>query len=109
MSAACSRRIPDSLGSPTRAKQSHRTCSAMLYNPCNLAAQPACRARMQEFKVQNSNFGEDHTMRCKSALKSAAIGIVASTALATTLWAQEGDRKSTRLNSSHLGISYAVF
>ena len=29
-------------------------------------------------------------MRCKSALKSAAIGIVASTALATTLWAQEG-------------------
>jgi len=29
-------------------------------------------------------------MRCKSALKSAAIGIVASTALATSLWAQEG-------------------
>src|SRR5215813_520802 len=29
-------------------------------------------------------------MRCKSALKSATIGIVASTALATTLWAQEG-------------------
>src|SRR5258705_4925855 len=25
------------------------------------------------------------------------------------LVAQEGDRKSTRLNSSHLGISYAVF
>jgi len=29
-------------------------------------------------------------MRCKSALKSAAIGIVATSALATTLWAQEG-------------------
>ena len=29
-------------------------------------------------------------MRCKSALKSAAIGIVASSALATTLWSQEG-------------------
>src|SRR5205814_8371391 len=33
--------------------------------------------------------------------------------LATTLGVQamglEGDRKSTRLNSSHLGISYAVF
>src|SRR5262245_63871688 len=24
-------------------------------------------------------------------------------------WAERGDRKSTRLNSSHLGISYAVF
>src|ERR1035441_10727755 len=26
-----------------------------------------------------------------------------------TAWLEAGDRKSTRLNSSHLGISYAVF
>src|SRR5262245_1956160 len=28
---------------------------------------------------------------------------------AQVFYAQDGDRKSTRLNSSHLGISYAVF
>src|SRR5262245_23983054 len=44
-----------------------------------------CKNSNSEFKSWGG-----HAMRCKSALKSAAIGIVASTALATTLWAQEG-------------------
>src|SRR5436853_688690 len=35
-----------------------------------------------------------------------AVGLVAGLALVLT---SKGDRKSTRLNSSHLGISYAVF
>src|SRR5262245_64436716 len=38
---------------------------------------------------------------------------IASPATSRTMWARDfasvGDRKSTRLNSSHLGISYAVF
>src|SRR5262245_62277913 len=30
-------------------------------------------------------------------------------AMPAPIWPMPGDRKSTRLNSSHLGISYAVF
>src|SRR5262245_15195756 len=44
-----------------------------------------CKNSNSEFKSWGGP-----AMRCKSALKSAAIGIVATSALATTLWAQEG-------------------
>src|SRR5262245_55685532 len=66
-------------------KQSRRIGSAILYNPRNLAAYP-----LAGLACKNLNSWEDHAMGCKSALKSTAIGIVVSTALATTLWAQEG-------------------
>ncbi len=34
--------------------------------------------------------GEDHAMRCRTGLKSAALGLLGASALATTLYAQEG-------------------
>src|SRR3712207_7233815 len=37
------------------------------------------------------------------------VGIFPHVAIAVVLIASEGDRKSTRLNSSHANISYAVF
>src|SRR5205807_5894017 len=44
-----------------------------------------------------------------SDLAHHAIGVLADAAHAETLDFRNGDRKSTRLNSSHLVISYAVF
>src|SRR5215831_14802630 len=57
----------------------------ILYSPLNLAADP-----LAGLAFKNSNSWGGSAMGCKSALKSAALAIVASTALATTLWAQEG-------------------
>src|SRR5262245_64634188 len=42
--------------------------------------------------------------------RSGAIELLMPTLQSAELWRESGrDRKSTRLNSSHLGISYAVF
>src|SRR5258705_7562839 len=50
---------------------------------------------------------------CSSLLRTAVISLGApwlrSGRLRRALHAVDADRKSTRLNSSHLGISYAVF
>src|SRR5258705_1369973 len=49
-----------------------------------------------------SHWGDDH-------LNGPAVVGLAARALETHCGSIEIDRKSTRLNSSHLGISYAVF
>src|SRR5947199_1317065 len=49
--------------------------------------------------------------RCEAPMTRKSTPMVAarSTIVAAASWALTSDRKSTRLNSSHLGISYAVF
>src|SRR5262245_1083938 len=44
-----------------------------------------------------------------AALATVALGILLRGVVVLVWSAQQQDRKSTRLNSSHLGISYAVF
>src|ERR1035441_8715694 len=46
---------------------------------------------------------------CPAILRSWEIGTIPATSALVSSGAVNGDRKSTRLNSSHLGISYAVF
>src|SRR5437899_5547501 len=47
--------------------------------------------------------------RAPAAARPALPAVRGARAAAARYPAQKGDRKSTRLNSSHLGISYAVF
>src|SRR5437899_10164569 len=49
--------------------------------------------------------GPRMTLSCRSVVAC----LLGFSSIAGAVLAQQGDRKSTRLNSSHLGISYAVF
>src|SRR5438045_7266508 len=53
--------------------------------------------------ILRTTLGPEHNPLCKRPRKTTRIAAFASILFART------DRKSTRLNSSHLGISYAVF
>src|SRR4029077_815973 len=59
----------------------------ILYSPRNLAARSLAGLDTRISRI--SNMG-GVPMRCTTALKSTAIGIGVSTALATAVWAQEG-------------------
>src|SRR3712207_8281664 len=66
---------------------------------------PWCPAR-DEWR---RNIGYSHTMADHSAGTKDAIQPFVTTRMAGRVLAEVKDRKSTRLNSSHANISYAVF
>src|SRR5262245_64354722 len=53
--------------------------------------------------------GEGNAAPAGTAVATAPVAAFMLTRIARFLAADKADRKSTRLNSSHLGISYAVF
>src|SRR5205814_2693494 len=48
-------------------------------------------------------------LTCTSSLYRRALKLSLDWSVQRSVWRGQADRKSTRLNSSHLGISYAVF
>src|SRR3712207_8229044 len=62
-----------------------------------------------EHWLGTDNFGRDVLSRLVWGTQLALIVAIVSSAIASALGILLGDRKSTRLNSSHANISYAVF
>src|SRR5205807_7017434 len=75
----------------------------ILYEQAGHALGPAVQALWSGERDDN---GENaFRFRCNHG----ALGIAGGAAVRTAVVGKKGDRKSTRLNSSHLVISYAVF
>src|ERR1035441_2449729 len=87
------------VGSRLRASASRRTCLRRL-EECRSASTPA-------WIVSNYQLGSSQVAAGPSSNQPALVQTITDSFASPYLLDQ--DRKSTRLNSSHLGISYAVF
>src|SRR2546430_13424045 len=97
-------------------KRDHSTKGATLYvtlEPCSTHGRtPPCTeaikaARVKSVVVGATDLNPKHRGKAFKILKRAGIAVTTLSDLAR--WAEAADRKSTRLNSSHSQISYAVF
>src|SRR5204862_7996443 len=97
--------LAPALHTPLRDPPPPENYTLSLHDALPISARCRCRRRMSS---KWSRYGASGRLPLPREKKSCAC-VVSTTSRTSAHWRRTSDRKSTRLNSSHVEISYAVF